>query len=132
VRAAARGVLARLSDAKLRELARLGLRSHLAPHLESKLRRRALDALVELRDGASAGCLIELLADGDRVLARRAHLGLRVITGHDFGNLRDGWSRWHSTHGARSRTDWLRSGLQDRRPELAELAATELAALDGE
>jgi len=132
VRAAAQRILASLTDTRSRELARLGLRSHLAPHFESKLRRRALDALVELRDAASASCLIELLADGDRVLARRAHLGLRLITGHDFGNLRDGWTRWHTTHGARSRADWLRSGLEDRRPELAELACSELAALEAE
>jgi HEAT repeat protein len=132
VRDAALAALAGVPQAELRRLALGSLLEHLMPRFDPKLRRRALDALVSHRDGASASALVELLGDENRSLAHRAHVGLRLITGHDFGNLRDGWSRWLATHGARSRADWLKSGLQDRREDLAELAHAELAALETE
>jgi len=84
---------------------------------------------VGIRDGSSARALVELLGDSDRALARHARIGLTRITGHDFGDLRDGWTRWLSANGARSRADWLRSGLRDRREDIASLAARELELL---
>ena len=129
VREAAVRVLRGLSDPTSRALALAGLRERLHDGVDGKLRRRALDALVGIRDGSSARALVELLGDSDRALARHARIGLTRITGHDFGDLRDGWTRWLSANGARSRADWLRSGLRDRREDIASLAARELELL---
>jgi len=130
VREAALSALRDLPASAPRSELLLDVRERLLPRHEPKLRRRALEVLVELREPTSAASLVELLRDEDRALARRAHFGLTRLTGHDFGNLRDGWSRWLSSHQSRPREEWLRSGLSDQRPELAALAAAELAALD--
>jgi len=129
VRRSACDVLRALPASNARSELVLDVRERLLPGGESKRRRRALEVLVALREPSSVASLIELLRDEDRALARRAHAGLRQITGHDFGNMRDGWARWLASHGARPRRHWLERTLADRREDLAALAAAELEAL---
>lgn len=128
VREAAGEALRRMPGSPARAALVAGLVRRLsAPTPED--RRRAVEVLAAVREPSAVGALVGLLGERDRGLARRAHEALRLVTGHDFGNLRDGWSRWLSTHGSRSRESWLRAGAQDRREEVAQLAQAELAAL---
>lgn len=94
-------------------------------------RRRAIAALSRLRDEASFWLLAELLAETERAVAASARVGLRVITGHDFGFARDPWLRWYAKRGHSGRTQWLIDGLGDARAHLRALASRELAQLTG-
>jgi HEAT repeat protein len=98
--------------------------------LESE-RRRAIAALSRLRDEASVRLLAELLTEPERAVAAAARVGLRVITGHDFGFARDPWLRWFAKQEQSGRTQWLIDGLGDARAHLRALASRELAQLTG-
>ncbi len=90
------------------------------------IRRRAISALTQLRDEASAPLFVELLADADRGIATACRVGLRVLTAHDFGFARDPWLRWLSERGHEIRTQWLIEGLGDGRANIRLLASREL------
>ncbi len=90
------------------------------------LRRRAISALTQLRDDASAPLFVNLLADPDRGIATASRVGLRVLTAHDFGFSRDPWLRWLSERGHEIRIQWLIEGLGDARANIRLLASREL------
>lgn len=90
------------------------------------LRRRAISALTQLRDDASARLFVDLLADTDRGIATASRVGLRVLTAHDFGFSRDPWLRWLSERGDEIRIQWLIEGLGDARANIRLLASREL------
>lgn len=90
------------------------------------VRRRAISALTQLRDEASAALFVELLADSDRGVATACRVGLRVLTAHDFGFSRDPWLRWLSERGHEIRIQWLIEGLGDSRANIRLLASREL------
>ncbi|MFW2389026.1 MAG: HEAT repeat domain-containing protein [Polyangiales bacterium] len=90
------------------------------------VRRRAISALTQLRDEASAALFVDLLADSDRGIATASRVGLRVLTAHDFGFSRDPWLRWLSERGHETRIDWLIEGLGDSRANIRLLASREL------
>ena len=90
------------------------------------VRRRAISALTQLRDEASAALLVDLLADSDRGIATACRVGLRVLTAHDFGFSRDPWLRWLSERGHEIRIQWLIEGLGDGRANIRLLASREL------
>lgn len=90
------------------------------------VRRRAISALTQLRDGTSAGLFVDLLADSDRGIATACRVGLRVLSAHDFGFSRDPWLRWLSERGHEDRIQWLIEGLGDGRANIRLLAAREL------
>ncbi len=94
-------------------------------------RRRAIAALSRLRDEASVSLLAELLTEPERGIAAAARVGLRVVTGHDFGFAREPWLRWFDKQGHASRALWLIDGLGDARAHLRALASRELAQLTG-
>ncbi len=82
---------------------------------------------MSLRDAAAVSTLVELLGDRDRRVARTAHTGLRLLTGHDFGNLRVSWQGWLSSNQLKPRYEWLLEGLSDRRAAIRRTASEELA-----
>lgn len=90
------------------------------------LRRRAISALTQLRDDASAALFVDLLADSDRGIATASRVGLRVLTAHDFGFSRDPWLRWLAERGGELRIQWLIEGLGDSRANIRVLASREL------
>jgi len=90
------------------------------------VRRRAISALTQLRDEASAPLFVDLLADSDRGIATACRVGLRVLTAHDFGFSRDPWLRWLSERGQEIRIQWLIEGLGDSRANIRLLASREL------
>ena len=90
------------------------------------VRRRAISALTQLRDEASAPLFVDLLADADRGIGTASRVGLRVLTAHDFGFSRDPWLRWLSERGQESRIQWLIEGLGDGRANIRVLASREL------
>jgi hypothetical protein len=90
------------------------------------VRRRAISALTQLRDEASAPLFVDLLADPDRGIATACRVGLRVLTAHDFGFSRDPWLRWLSERGQEIRIQWLIEGLGDSRANIRLLASREL------
>jgi len=90
------------------------------------VRRRAISALTQLRDAASASLFVNLLADSDRGIATACRVGLRVLTAHDFGFSRDPWLRWLSERGQENRIQWLIEGLGDSRGNIRLLASREL------
>lgn len=90
------------------------------------VRRRAISALTQLRDGASAPLFVDLLGDSDRGTATACRVGLRVLTAHDFGFSRDPWLRWLSERGQEIRIQWLIEGLGDSRANIRLLASREL------
>lgn len=90
------------------------------------IRRRAISALTQLRDEASAALFVDLLADSDRGIATACRVGLRVLTAHDFGFSREPWLRWLSERGQQVRTQWLIEGLGDGRANIRLLASREL------
>ena len=90
------------------------------------VRRRAISALTQLRDEASAPLFVDLLADSDRGIATACRVGLRVLTAHDFGFARDPWLRWLSERGQDIRIQWLIEGLGDSRTNIRLLASREL------
>ena len=90
------------------------------------IRRRAISALTQLRDEASAALFVDLLADSDRGIATACRVGLRVLTAHDFGFSRDPWLRWLSERGHETRIQWLIEGLGDGRANIRLLASREL------
>lgn len=92
-------------------------------------RLRAIEALGALGDPAAPDALVELLAHGDRAIARAAHAALRQVTAHDLGTLRQPWRRWLRNQRGRPRASWLVAALVDRRPELREHALGELERL---
>jgi HEAT repeat protein len=103
------------------------LRRHAGDPLQPvPLRRRAISALTQLRDEASAALLVDLLADKDRGIATASRVGLRVLTAHDFGFSRDPWLRWLSERGHEMRIQWLIEGLGDSRANIRLLASREL------
>ena len=89
-------------------------------------RRRAISALTQLRDEASAALFVDLLADADRGIGTASRVGLRVLTAHDFGFSRDPWLRWLSERGHEIRIQWLIEGLGDSRANIRLLASREL------
>ncbi len=89
-------------------------------------RRRAISALTQLRDEASASLFVDLLGDPDRGIATACRVGLRVLTAHDFGFSREQWLRWLAERGQESRIDWLIEGLGDGRTNIRLLASREL------
>jgi len=90
------------------------------------VRRRAISALTQLRDEASASLFVDLLADHDRGIATACRVGLRVLTAHDFGFLREAWLRWLAERGQENRIEWLIEGLGDARRNIRLLASREL------
>lgn len=90
------------------------------------VRRRAISALTQLRDGASAPLFVDLLSDSDRGVATACRVGLRVLTAHDFGFSREPWLRWLSERGQETRIQWLIEGLGDSRANIRLLASREL------
>lgn len=90
-------------------------------------RLASLEAIMSLRDSAAVAPLVELLADRDRRVARTAHTALRLLTGHDFGNLRVSWQGWLSANQLKPRYEWLLDGMSDRRAAIRRTAAEELA-----
>jgi len=90
------------------------------------VRRRAISALTQLRDEASAALFVDLLADSDRGIATACRVGLRVLTAHDFGFSRGPWLRWLSERGHEIRIQWLIEGLGDGRANIRLLASREL------
>jgi HEAT repeat protein len=90
------------------------------------VRRRAISALTQLRDEASAPLFVDLLADSDRGIATACRVGLRVLTAHDFGFSRDPWLRWLAERGQEIRIQWLIEGLGDGRANIRLLASREL------
>jgi len=90
------------------------------------VRRRAISALTQLRDEASAPLFVDLLADSDRGIATACRVGLRVLTAHDFGFSRDPWLRWLAERGQEIRIQWLIEGLGDSRANIRLLASREL------
>lgn len=90
------------------------------------LRRRAISALTQLRDDASAPLFVNLLGDRDRGIATASRVGLRVLTAHDFGFSRDPWLRWLAERGHEMRIQWLIEGLGDARTNIRLLASREL------
>jgi hypothetical protein len=103
------------------------LASDIAQPLE--IRRRAISALTQLRDEASAMLFVELLADSDRGITTASRVGLRVLTAHDFGFSRAPWLRWLSDRGHELRIRWLIEGLGDSRANIRLLASRELWTL---
>jgi hypothetical protein len=89
-------------------------------------RRRAISALTQLRDEASAALFVDLLGDSDRGIGTASRVGLRVLTAHDFGFSRDPWLRWLSERGHEIRIQWLIEGLGDGRANIRLLASREL------
>ncbi len=89
-------------------------------------RRRAISALTQLRDDASAALFVDLLGDSDRGIATASRVGLRVLTAHDFGFSRGLWLRWLSERGHEIRIQWLIEGLGDSRANIRLLASREL------
>jgi hypothetical protein len=89
-------------------------------------RRRAISALTQLRDEASAALFVDLLADADRGIGTASRVGLRVLTAHDFGFAREPWLRWLSERGHEIRMQWLIEGLGDSRANIRVLASREL------
>lgn len=107
-----------------------GLRRHAADEeLAPDERRRAISALTQLRDEASAALFVDLLTDADRGTATASRVGLRVLTAHDFGFAREPWLRWLAEVGHSGRIDWLIDGLGDARANIRLLASRELWAL---
>ena len=106
------------------------LRRHAADATQAPAtRRRAISALAQLRDDASVGLFVDLLANPDRGIATASRVGLRVLTAHDFGFSRESWLRWYSQRGRSQRAEWLIEGLGDGRPNIRVLASRELWAL---
>lgn len=89
-------------------------------------RRRAISALTQLRDEASAALFVDLLADANRGIGTASRVGLRVLTAHDFGFSREPWLRWLSERGHEIRILWLIEGLGDSRANIRLLASREL------
>lgn len=106
----------------------LGVLRHIAGDDSEALgrRRRAISALTQLRDEASASLFVDLLGDSDRGIATASRVGLRVLSAHDFGFLRDPWLRWLAEHGQEIRIQWLIEGLSDARANIRLLASREL------
>lgn len=103
------------------------LRQSAADHDRSLgTRRRAVSALTQLRDDASAALFVELLTDPDRGIATACRVGLRVLTAHDFGFAREPWLRWLAERGQEIRIQWLIEGLGDGRINIRVLASREL------
>ena len=90
------------------------------------VRRRAISALTQLRDEASAPLFVDLLGDADRAIAAASRVGLRILTAHDFGFARDRWVWWLSERGREIRIQWLIEGLGDSRANVRVLASREL------
>ena len=90
------------------------------------MRRRAISALTQLRDEASASLFVDLLGDPDRGIATACRVGLRVLTAHDFGFVREPWLRWLAERGRETRIQWLIEGLGDARTNIRLLASREL------
>ncbi len=90
------------------------------------VRRRAISALTQLRDEASAALFVDLLGDPDRGIATACRVGLRVLTAHDFGFRREQWLRWLADRGKENRIEWLIEGLSDPRRNIRLLASREL------
>lgn len=109
-----RGALARLRQSTADEAQPLSLR------------RRAISALSQLRDEASASLFVNLLSDADRGIATACRVGLRVLTAHDFGFIREPWLRWLAERGQEPRIEWLIEGLGDGRANIRLLASREL------
>lgn len=103
------------------------LRKHASDVIEPlPIRRRAISALTQLRDEASAPLFVDLIADTDRGIGTASRVGLRVLTAHDFGFSRDHWLRWLSERGQQNRIQWLIEGLGDSRVNIRLLASREL------
>ena len=104
-----------------------GLRQSAAMDTETVgTRRRAISALTQLRDEASAALFVDLLGDSDRGIATASRVGLRVLTAHDFGFVREPWLRWLAERGQQIRIQWLIEGLGDARANIRLLASREL------
>ena len=69
---------------------------------------------------------MDLLGDPDRGIATASRVGLRVLTAHDFGFLREPWLRWLAERGQEIRIQWLIEGLGDARVNIRVLASREL------
>lgn len=107
-----------------------GLRDRVCDSTESpSVRRRAISALTQLRDGDSVALFVDRLTDPDRGIATASRVGLRVLTAHDFGFFREPWLRWLSERGHQRRTQWLIEGLKDGRTNIRVLASRELWTL---
>lgn len=104
-----------------------GMRKHASDvSMPIGTRRRAISALTQLRDEASAALFVDLLADQDRGIGTASRVGLRVLTAHDFGFSREPWLRWLSERGQEIRIQWLIEGLGDSRTNIRLLASREL------
>ncbi len=104
-----------------------GLRQSASDETQSlAVRRRAISALTQLRDEASAPLFVDLLSDPDRGIATACRVGLRVLTAHDFGFMREPWLRWLAERGRQIRIQWLIEGLGDARANIRLLASREL------
>jgi len=137
------------ADAPARAAATEGLRAHrhlpemnevvtsmrklaIDPRTRQVWRLRAIEALGRLGEKAAAADLIEVLGDKNRQMARAAHDALRELTCHDLGQLRMPWRRWLRNAGGLHRVQWLLAALEDRRPDLRQLALRELERLSGD
>lgn len=104
-----------------------GLRHSAADDAQAlPVRRRAISALTQLRDAASASLFADSLGDPDRGIATACRVGLRVLTAHDFGFVREPWLRWLAECGQENRIQWLIEGLGDARANIRLLASREL------
>jgi HEAT repeat protein len=92
-------------------------------------RRRALEALGQLREPTALPIFIDALDDSDWPIAEAAHRALIGLVGVDLGTSAADWSAWVSTHGAKHRVEWLIDALMGAEPTLRADASEALKAL---
>lgn len=105
------------------------LRAALGPLERSVYRRRALDAMLRLRDSRTLPTFVALLDDAE--LAREARAALVRLTAHDLGPRAADWAEWVERHRHRPRACWLADALMGEGSLLRRCAARELPALLG-
>ena len=102
------------------------------PRDSAMVRRRAAEALGELRDVDAVPLLIAALSDRDGPLALAAQRALVLITRQDFGTTAQHWINWWSEASARHRVQWLIDALLHVDGTIRHEASEELKKLTGQ
>jgi hypothetical protein len=100
--------------------------------LPAQVRRSAIEALTDLREGSAIPCMIQLLGDTDREVSGAARWSLVVLARQDFGADQDYWSRFWTANRERHRIEWLIDSLTHESRDIRRAAGDELKSLSKE
>ncbi|MGB0679294.1 MAG: HEAT repeat domain-containing protein, partial [Polyangiales bacterium] len=100
-----------------------------SPGKSPQMQLKAIHALGALGDNKALGLLLQLLAEGDKEVARQAQHSLVTLTCHDFGSSQRRWQQWVDRHGTRARLEWLMDALVTTSEQLRSQAGEELQEL---